>query len=71
MNASSLKVDGFYNWVNQPERLVYLGTKHYRGDPRTWHQFAKTESPNTVWCEVLPTDLHMLEETLGTTKETG
>ena len=69
MNASSLKVDGFYNWKYQQERLVYLGL----GPPRNgrWHQFAKTESPNTVWCEVLPTDLHMLEETLGTTKETG
>jgi hypothetical protein len=50
-----------YNWKNQPERLVYIGMC----DPRNghWHQFAKVESPEVVWCEVLASDLHMLEET--------
>lgn len=65
MNASSLKVYGFYNWVNQPERLVYLGTKHYRGDPRTWHQFAKVEAPHICWSEVLTSELAGFEETKG------
>ena len=50
-------VDGRYNWKNQPERLVYLGKKG------NWHQFAKVENLNVVWCEVLDEDLHMLEET--------
>ena len=50
-----------YNWKHQEERLVYLGMC----DPRNgrWHQFAKVESPEAVWCEVLSSDLHMLEET--------
>ena len=44
-----------YNWKNQPERLVYMGRSG------VWHQFAKVESPEVVWCEVLTSDLHMLE----------
>lgn len=51
-----------YNWRGQPERLVYLG-KPKVGGSRGWHQFAKIESPEVVWCEVLDEDLHMLEET--------
>lgn len=46
-----------YNWKNQPERLVYMGRNG------VWHQFAKVESPEEVWCEVLTSDLHMLEPT--------
>lgn len=48
---------GHYNWKNQPDRLVYLGKKG------AWHQFRKIGDPRPVWCEVLDTDLHMLEET--------
>jgi len=51
------KIGGKYNWIGQAERLIYLGKNGY------WHQFAKIESPSTVWCEVLDEDLHMLEET--------
>lgn len=56
-------VGGRYNWKHQSERLVYLGTKTYFGDRRTWHQFAKIESPDVCWCEVLTSDLSMFEET--------
>lgn len=45
------------NWKSQPERLIYLGRKG------SWYQFAKVEKPEVVWCEVLGTDLHMLEKT--------
>lgn len=58
-------VGGRYNWKNQPERLVYMGTKRYPGDPRTWHQFAKIEEPETVWSEVLTSDLENFEKTPG------
>lgn len=50
-------IGGKYNWYGQKERLVYLG----KGG--SWNQFAKIESPDVVWCEVLDRDLHMLEET--------
>lgn len=50
-----------YNWINQPERLVYLGN-NFSGNGY-WYQFAKVESPEKVWCEVLDTDLEMIEET--------
>lgn len=60
LTKESLKKGGRYNWKGQPERLVYLGVLGTFGK---WHQFAKVESPNKVWCEVLSSDLHLLEET--------
>ena len=56
-----MKIGDKYNWPGQPERLVYLGRN--RSGNGYWHQFAKVESPETVWCEVVDADLHMLEET--------
>ncbi len=55
------KVGGRYNWRNQPERLVYLGMCEPRNG--RWHQFAKVESPDVVWCEVTTDDLEHFEET--------
>lgn len=66
MTKAELKVGGKYNWVNQPERLVYMGIQHYPGDGRTWHQFAKVDAPTVVWCEVLDSDLSSFEETKDT-----
>lgn len=56
-----MNIGGKYNWKNQAERLVYLGY-NFSGDG-FWHQFAKVESPDEVWCEVLEVDINMLEET--------
>lgn len=56
-----MKIGGYYNWYGQSERLVYLG-RNWSGNGY-WHQFAKVESPTIVWCEVLDSDLHMIEET--------
>ena len=50
-----------YNWKHQKDRLVYLGN-NFSGNGY-WHQFAKVEAPDVVWCEVLTSDLHMIEET--------
>jgi hypothetical protein len=56
-----MEIGGKYNWINQPERLVYLGRKY---DPTGfWHQFAKVESPTVVWCEVQDSQLEQFEET--------
>lgn len=65
MIGPSLQINGKYNWKNQSERLVFLGTQRHTGDPRTWFQFALVEEPNTVWCEVLESDLEYFEETTG------
>lgn len=54
---------GRYNWIGQPERLVYLG--YNRSGNGYWHQFAKVEQPSVVWCEVKTADLEMFEETKG------
>jgi len=50
-----------YNWKGQSERLIYLG-HHFSGNGY-WHQFALVSKPDKVWCEVLTSDLRMLEET--------
>lgn len=52
-----LEIGGKYNWVKQPERLVYLGKLG------CWHQFEKVDEPGKVWCEVLDSDLRMIEKT--------
>ena len=57
-----LKVGGRYNWKHQAERLIYLG-RPMLGASAGWHQFAKVENPNVVWCEVLESDMNMLEPT--------
>lgn len=68
MNAPDLtpdrmKKDGLYNWKHDPfTQLVYLG--HNWSGNGYWHQFAKVDEPDVVWCEVLTSDLHMLEETI-------
>lgn len=50
-------IGGKYNWCNQPERLIYLGKKC------SWHQFKKIGDERAVWCEVLDSALHSIEET--------
>ena len=62
LTAETLERGGKYNWQGQPERLVYMGREHYRGNG-FWHQFAKTDSPTVVWCEVREADLEMFEVT--------
>jgi len=52
-----MKIGGKYNWINQPEKLIYLGKNGF------WNQFAKVGFPEIVWCEVLDSDLKMIEET--------
>ena len=61
----TLKPRGRYNWRGQTERLAYLGARRYSGDSRIWHQFEKVDAPGVVWCEVLGSDLALLEETVG------
>lgn len=56
-NAMRLELGNGYNWKNQPERLVYRGRKGL------WHQFSLIGNTD-IWCEVLESDLHMLEETV-------
>jgi len=68
LELGSLKVGKRCNWIGQTERLVYMGTKLYPGDRRTWHQFAKVDTPHKCWSEVLAGDLRMLEETASPEK---
>lgn len=47
-----------YNWKHDKEtKLVYMGVEE------RWHQFAKVETPDVIWCEVRDNDLFMMEET--------
>ena len=55
-----------WNWKHDPDtKLVYVGTTlSYMGWRNTyWHQFEKVDDPGKVWCEVLTSDLHLLEKT--------
>lgn len=52
-----MKIGGKYNWIGQPDRLIYLGKAG------SWHQFKKIGDHREVWCEVLTQDLDSIEET--------
>jgi len=56
----NLVIGGKYNFKHQPERLKYIGTE------KGWHQF-ELVGIQGVWCELLDTELHMIE----LTKHTG
>ncbi len=63
MTPSTLVPGGRYNFRLQPERLVYLGVHRYPGDRRDWYQFALVNNPDSVWSELLDSDLHMIVPT--------
>lgn len=50
-----------YNWINQSERLVYLG--HNWSGNGYWHQFAKVDTPSVIWSEILDSELKYIEVT--------
>ncbi len=62
LTPETMKRGGRYNWKGQPDRLIYLG-RNWSGNGY-WHQFEKIGDERPVWCEVVDTDLHMLEETV-------
>jgi hypothetical protein len=57
------RIGGRYNWKGQTERLVFIG-RNWSGN---WNQFERVGEPGVIWCEVLDSDLHMLEETIEAT----
>lgn len=57
-----MKVGDKYNWIGQPERLIFLG-RNWSGNGY-WNQFAKVDSPEVVWCEVYDYDLDKFEKTV-------
>lgn len=61
MKALDLKLGGRYNWIGQPERLVFMGRKLYPDG--YWYQFAKVEAPDVCWSEVRIEQLAQFEET--------
>ena len=60
----NLIVGNRYNFVNQKERLIYMGYEYAGG---CWHQFAKVSEPEVVWCEV--SEQQTTEKYLEETKE--
>ena len=46
---------GKYNWINQPEVMIYLG------QDRNWYQFALEEDPKVIWCEILEGNVDQIE----------
>ena len=62
MTPDNLEIGGGYNWHNQPERLIYMGSKLYPDDG-LWYQFDKVDTPDICWIEVREEDLASLEAT--------
>lgn len=54
---SALVIGGKYNFTSQSERLIYVGKSG------CWNQFELVEKQGIVWCELLDSDLHLIEET--------
>jgi len=63
LTAETLTVGDRCNWKNQDEKLAFMGSRFYPGDQRRWYQFEKVDEPGKVWCEILESDLYMLEKT--------
>lgn len=61
LTRDGMIIGGRYNWKYQPERLVYIG-RNWSGNGY-WHQFELVGVPG-VWCEVLDSELKMLEESV-------
>ena len=61
LKPSSLVKGNNYNWIGQPERLVYVGRTFCQRE--FWYQFALVDKPEEVWCEVLQSQLDQFEET--------
>lgn len=51
-----LKVGGTYQFIGQGEKIVYIGKEG------NWNQFEKLNGNYEVWCELLDSDLHLIEE---------
>lgn len=60
MIKSELVIGNSYRWQFQKEELVYLGEK-YSGNGY-WHQFAKKENTDIIWCEILDGELKLIIE---------
>jgi hypothetical protein len=60
MIVDEMKVGENYNWINQSERLIYIGF-NISGNGY-WHQFALVEKPYEVWCETTTSDLVYIEK---------
>lgn len=56
-----LEIGALYRWKHQTDVLVFLGKHYDRPGCRGWHQFAKQQEPEVVWCEVRDEELHLLE----------
>lgn len=57
VTPQNLVIGGKYNWINQPDRLIYIGVKS------GWYQFKKIGDARPVWCEVPATNLSSFEQT--------
>ena len=59
MIAEKMIIGEEYNFRNQPERLIYIGN-NFSGNGH-WHQFEKVSERGVVWCEIQPSELHLIE----------
>jgi hypothetical protein len=58
--VSGLVLHGRYNFIDQPERLIYIGENWSSNG--YWHQFEKV-GESGVWCEIKDDQINLLEVT--------
>ena len=66
MKAQDMTIGLPYNFIGHSERLIYIGN-NWSGNGY-WHQFEKVDEPDVVWCEILNTELHLIERTYSDTE---
>lgn len=50
-----LVIGNIYKWKHESSRLIYVGKQG------SWNQFS-LENTDELWCEVLDSDLYLMEE---------
>jgi hypothetical protein len=60
MKRDDMKLHHTYRFKGTPEHLVYIG-RNWSGNG-FWHQFELAEKRGVVWCEILDSDLNLIEE---------
>lgn len=52
----TLNIGEMYQFKGGREKIVYVG------DYGRWHQFELDGKAGVIWCELLDTDLHLIEK---------
>ncbi|MCT8871598.1 hypothetical protein [Shewanella xiamenensis] len=52
----TLDIGEAYQFKGVRDQIIYVGKEG------NWHQFELNGEPGVIWCELLDTDLHLIEK---------